>query len=233
MNRSGQKVYTYPRRKITGVWLSLDQSRCSMWKEKFFAIMASRLTQYVMSNRYLDTTIQKGGVAGVPGCIEHTTMIWESIQQARRNRLSLYVVWLNLANAYGSVPHQLLWKTLENHAPIPVINILQEYFRGFEMRFSTMAYTTKWIPLQVGIAMGCAISPCLFVLAMQVLLNESGSHNDRVHIGRKFHTSSIKAFKDDTTLVINRKQAVQRSLDNRTICSNGLECLSSLPSPDA
>ena len=121
----------------------------------FFTIMASRLTQYVMSNRYIDTTIQKGGVPGVPGCIEHTTMIWESIQQARRNRLSLYVVWLDLANAYGSVPHQLLWKTLENHhAPIPVIKILQEYFRGFEMRFSTMAYTTKWIPLQVGIAMG-------------------------------------------------------------------------------
>ena len=90
----------------------------------FFTIMASRLTQYVMSNRYIDTTIQKGGVPGVPGCIEHTTMIWESIQQARRNRLSLYVVWLDLANAYGSVPHQLLWKTLENHhAPIPVIKI--------------------------------------------------------------------------------------------------------------
>ena len=141
-------------------------------------------------------------------------MIWESIQQARRNRLSLCVIWLDLANAYGLVPHQLLWKTLENHhAPIPVIKILQEYFRGFEMRFSMMAYTTKWIPLQVGIATGCAISPCLFVLAMQVLLNASGSHNDRVHIGRKFHTSSIKAFMDDTTLVMNRKQAVQRSLD--------------------
>ena len=54
----------------------------------FFTIMASRLTQYVMSNRYIDTTIQKGGVPGVPGCIEHTAMIWESIQQARWNRLS-------------------------------------------------------------------------------------------------------------------------------------------------
>ena len=48
---------------------------------------------------------------------------------------------------------------------------------------------------------------------MQVLLNASGSHNDRVHIGRKFHTSSIKAFMEDTTLVMNRKQAFQRSLD--------------------
>ena len=76
-----------------------------------------------------------------------------------------------------------------------------------------MAYTTKWILLQVGIAMGYTNFPCLFVLAMQVLLNAAGSHNDRVHIGQKFHKSSIKAFMDNTILVMNRKQAVQRSLD--------------------
>ena len=114
----------------------------------FFTIMASRLTQYVMSNRCIDTTIQKGGVPGVPGCIEHTTMIWESIQQARRNRLSLYVVWLELANAYGQCHINSFGKTLENHhAPIPVIKILQEYFRGFEMRFSTIqqsGFRSRW-----------------------------------------------------------------------------------------
>ena len=67
-------------------------SLLNMEGKVFFTIMASRFTQYVMSNRYIDTTIRKGAVPGVPGCIEHTTMIWESIQQARRNRLSLYVM---------------------------------------------------------------------------------------------------------------------------------------------
>ena len=45
------------------------------------------------------------------------------------------------------------------------------------------------------------------------MIMASGSHKDRVHIGRKFHSSSIKAFLDDITLVMNQKQAVQRSLD--------------------
>ena len=63
---------------------------------------------------YVNTSIQKVGVPGVPGCIEHS-MIWEAIQRAKRRRLSLYVVWLDLANAYGSVPQQLIWKTLETH----------------------------------------------------------------------------------------------------------------------
>ena len=78
----------------------------------FFPVIASRLTEYVFSNKYVDTSIQKGGVPVVPGCIEHSSMIWEAIQRAERRRLSLYVVWLDLANAYGSVPHQLIWRPI-------------------------------------------------------------------------------------------------------------------------
>ena len=180
----------------------------------FFSIKASRLTEFVMSNQYVDISVQKGGIPGVPGCIEHTSMIWEAIQRAKRNRLSLYVVWLDLANAYGSVPHQLLWKTLEaHHVPQPVIHILQEYFSGFVMRFSTKTYTTRWVPLEVGIAMGCTISPSLFVLAMQILLKAAGSNIPEAHIGKGVYMPPIKAFMDDTTLIMNRKKVVQNTLD--------------------
>ena len=165
------------------------------------------------ANRYIDTTVQKGGIPGVPGCIEHTTMIWEAIQNAKRNQLSLHVVWLDLANAYGSVPHQLLWKTLAaHHVPRAVIEVHQEYFNGFVMRFSTKECTTGWIPLQVGIAMGYAISPSLFVLAL-IVLNAVGAGIPEARMSRGIYMPSIKAFMDDTTIVLNRKQIVQRVLD--------------------
>ena len=38
--------------------------------EIFFSIMASMLTEFVMSNQYLDISVQKGGIPGVPSCIE-------------------------------------------------------------------------------------------------------------------------------------------------------------------
>ena len=120
----------------------------------------------------------------------------------------------DLANAYGSVPHQLLWKTLEaHHVPQPVIHILQEYFSGFMMRFSTKTYTTRWVPLEVGIAMGCTISHSLFVLAMQILLKAAGSNIPEAHIGKGVYMPPIKAFMDDTTLIMNRKKVVQNTLD--------------------
>lgn len=37
----------------------------------FFSIMARRMTSYVTSNEYTDTSCQKAGVPGFPGCVEH------------------------------------------------------------------------------------------------------------------------------------------------------------------
>ena len=50
------------------------------------------------------------------------------------------------------------------------------------MRFSPKECTTGWIPLQVGIAMGCTISPSLFVLAMQIVLNAVGAGIPEAHM---------------------------------------------------
>ena len=75
----------------------------------FFSILAKRLTSYLTSNGYIDTSCQKAGVPGFPGCVEHSAVIWEQIQRAKRERGDLHVVWLDLANAYGSVlPHPSL-----------------------------------------------------------------------------------------------------------------------------
>ncbi|GFO27689.1 reverse transcriptase [Plakobranchus ocellatus] len=136
----------------------------------FFSVMASRLTKYLTENGYINTSIQKGGIPGVSGCLEHATMIWEVIQRAKSEKLNLDVVWLDLANAYGSVPHEMIQLALRMyHVPEVIQVMLDDYFSGFRMRFSTNNYTTNWINLEVGIAMGCTISPILFVMAMEVI----------------------------------------------------------------
>ena len=52
---------------------------------------------------------------------------------------------------------------------------LQNYFDGFEMRFTPKDFTSRWVQLQVGIAMWFAISPALFILAIQYSGHSSGT----------------------------------------------------------
>ena len=61
--------------------------------------------------------------------------------------------------------------------------------------------------------MGCAISPALFVLAIQVILNAVEPCIPEAHIGGGLYMPQIKAFMDDTTLDTNRKQVMQRIIN--------------------
>lgn len=71
----------------------------------FMSVLARRLTTYMASNGYIDTSAQKGGSPGFSGCIEHTSAISQLIREAKINKQDLTVVWLDLAKAYGTVPH--------------------------------------------------------------------------------------------------------------------------------
>lgn len=70
-------------------------------------ILASGVTEYLLRNSYIDTMVQ-GGVPGMPGCIEHTGVVTHLICKTRENRGDLSIIWLNLTNAYGSIPHKLV-----------------------------------------------------------------------------------------------------------------------------
>ena len=57
-----------------------------------FSVVSKRLTNYMLSNRYLDTSVQKGGAPWVSECIEHTGVLRQLIREARENEGDLLVV---------------------------------------------------------------------------------------------------------------------------------------------
>ena len=57
----------------------------------FFSFKAKRLLDFTLANKYIDTTIQKGGVPGVSGCLEHTALLSQLIQEAKAEKKNLVV----------------------------------------------------------------------------------------------------------------------------------------------
>ncbi|KAL7850072.1 hypothetical protein SRHO_G00194210 [Serrasalmus rhombeus] len=96
-----------------GVWIpkeeeskTIDQFRTisllSVEGKIFFSIVARHLTDYILRNSYIDTSVQKGGIPKVLGCLEHTGVVTQLIREARENKGDLVVLWLSLTNAYVS-----------------------------------------------------------------------------------------------------------------------------------
>ena len=102
--------------------------------------------RFQLNNGYVNTSIQKAGIPGYPGCSEYTAMLWDRIKTARNNKSAeLQILWLDLENAYGSVRHQLLEKAMEFFwIPEDIKNFISAYFKCTCARFSNYKYSTNW-----------------------------------------------------------------------------------------
>ncbi|GFN85575.1 reverse transcriptase [Plakobranchus ocellatus] len=90
--------------------------------------------------------------------------------------------------------------------------MLDNFFSGFRMRFSTIDYTTNWTNLEVGIAMACTTSPTLFVMTMEVILKAAESSAGPANLGGGCSMPSLKAFMDDTTNIYSKEDETRRML---------------------
>lgn len=100
--------------------------------------MAKPVTNYLQANNYIDTSCQKAGIPGFLGRVEHSAMIWEQIQTAKWGKSDLHVVWLDLANSYGSVPNQLIQLYLNFfHIPPCIRSLVAAYFNNFHVCYTT------------------------------------------------------------------------------------------------
>ena len=106
----------------------------------FFVWVARRLVSYLKA----DLSVQKAGIPEFSGCLEHSSMIWHQIQAARTEGRDLCVVFLDLANAFGSVPHSLLWKAFSYfQVPEKISALVRAYFEDIQLCFNTSNYTTS------------------------------------------------------------------------------------------
>ena len=74
------------------------------------------------------------------------------------------------------------------------------------MKFSNAKYSTNWQQLNIGIMMGCVISPFIFVLVMVMLLRSTK------YTTSKKTVPSMKAFMDDVTVISESKSYMEKLL---------------------
>uniref|UniRef100_A0A3B4XDA6 Reverse transcriptase domain-containing protein n=1 Tax=Seriola lalandi dorsalis TaxID=1841481 RepID=A0A3B4XDA6_SERLL len=206
-----------------GVFIPKEENSCTVSQFRsiallnvegkiFFSVLARRMTNFLMANEYIDTSCQKVGIPGFPGCIEHSSIIWEQIQQAKRERQDLHVVWLDLANAYGSVPHKLIDFALDFfYVPMCVRNIIARYFDNLHMCFLE-GCTTGWQQLERGIAIGCAISPILFVTAFEVILRGARQVVGGIRLPSGERLPPLRSYMDDVTTILQTAPCTTRLL---------------------
>lgn len=136
---------------------------------------------------------------GFSGYLEHTGTLNQLICEAKESKGNVTIVWLDLANAYGSIPHDLINAALEHyHNPHNISGMITNYFGRFKLRFMSAKFTTKWQTPEKGILMSC--TPILFIMGMNLLITAAGKESRGPQIEFGIRQPPKRGFLDDLTI---------------------------------
>ena len=74
--------------------------------KSFFSMLSKRLEKYIYSNKLINSSIQKGCMGKFPECWEYMSVVWDELKSRKTEKSNIAAICLDIANAYGSVPHQ-------------------------------------------------------------------------------------------------------------------------------
>ena len=180
----------------------------------FTSLLKDRWLKFMVENNFLDTSVQKAFLPGIPGCLEQYQKLMTIIGDAHHKHRSLTVCWLDLANAYGSVHHQLIVYCLQHyHAPNIFLNTVSNIYSDLNAIITSQRWSTQTVPLKTGVFQGDPLSVIIFNTVMSTLVDSLRVHQ---HLGytlsRSHVTTNVLLYADDTCLIADGPASCQRLL---------------------
>ena len=172
-------------------------------------ILQARLQQYV--NHELPD-VQAGFRKG-RGTRDQITNIRWIIEKAREFQKNIYFCFINYAKAFDCVDHNKLWKILkEMGVPDHLTCLLRNLYAGQEATVQTGHGTTDWFQIGKGIRQRCILSPCLFNLYAEYIMQNTGL--DEAQAGIKIAGRNINnlRYADNTTLMAESEEELKSLL---------------------
>ena len=88
---------------------------------------------------------------------------------------NIYFCFIDYAKAFDCVDHNKLWKNLkEMGIPDLLTCLLRKMYAGQEAPVRTEHGTTDWFQIGKGVCQGCILSPCLFNLYAEYIMQNPG-----------------------------------------------------------
>ena len=127
--------------------------------------------------------------------------------------MNLATVWLDIANAYGPVPHLLIFFAIECYGEDPIwADVLKSYYIGLWSKSFSPTAPSSWHKHSRGIFTGYTVSIILFLAGMNVILEFIVVETDSSNF-LSLSSPPVKAFMDDLFLVSSSLQQTETLLD--------------------
>ena len=172
-------------------------------------ILKARLQQYMNCEI---PNVQAGFRKG-KGTRDQIASIYWIIEKARAFQRNIDFCFIDYAKSFDCVNQNKLWKIpqemrIQDH----LTHLLRNLYADQEATVRTRHRTTDWLQIGKGVRQGCILSPCLFNLYAEYIMQNAGL--DEAPAGIKIAWRSINnlRYADDTTLMAESQEELKRLL---------------------
>ena len=115
---------------------------------------------------------------------------------------NIYFCFIDYAKAFDFVDHNTLWKILKEMgiSDHPTC-LLRNLYAGQE--------ATDWFQIRKGVCQGCILSPCLFNLYAEYIMQNAGLDEAQTGIKTAGRNISNLRYADDTTFMAESKEELK------------------------
>ena len=135
------------------------------------------------------------------------------MEKASEFQKNINFCFIDYAKAFDCVDHNKFWKILQEMGiPDHLTCLLRNLYESQEATVRTGHGTTDWFQIGKGVRQGCILSPCLFHLYAEYIMQNAGL--DEAQTGIKIAERNINnlRYADDTTLMAEREEELKSLL---------------------
>ena len=177
----------------------------------FHQILSDRTSSYLLNNDLLDPSTQKAFLKGINGCIEHSFVMNELIAHARNKKKTIHVTFFDLADAFGSVEHNLINHTLKrNGIPEPIRNYVDNLYSRLNGTVKGPGWVSTPFPFRRGVFQGDPLSPIIFLIVFNPIIEYLKMKEDTYGYDLNGSRYITLPFADDFCLITSDKRRHQK-----------------------
>lgn len=167
-------------------------------------------------------------------CVAQAILLHDIIEQNRIARQPLHAAFLDLQQAFDSVPHQTLFHAAERIGITgKSLNIIKDIYTGSVTKFRINGNVTEEVEVLRGVKQGDPLSPILFIIVMdslaKILTDRGLGPTLNAHRDPTFHHQiPCLLYADDIVLLSNTSSDLKAMLDLTTAWLNQ-HCMTANP----
>ena len=136
-----------------------------------------------------------------------------SSKKAREFQKNIYFCFIDYAKAFDCVDHNKLWKILQEMGiPDHPTCLLRNLYAGQEATVRPGHGTTDWFQIGKGVRQGSVLSPCLFNLYAEYIMQNARLDETQAGFKTAGRNTNNLRFEDDTTLMAESEEELKSHL---------------------